>query len=71
MNSSLILVPSDADKHRPKRSILSHDRVEEIQDIDIDNPSLSRTLNSRALLALAANRVLKTNRKKGTLSVRR
>jgi hypothetical protein len=59
--------------------MLSRDRVEEIQDIDIDNPLLGRTLNLRALPRLAANGLIKTKwpdavrvrQKKGTLSVRR
>lgn len=62
-NSSLAPVTSDANIHKPERSMLSHNRVEEIQDIDIDNPPSSRTLT--------ANRVIKTKRKKGTTSVRR
>ena len=48
--------------------MLSRERVDEIQDIQIDNPLSSKTLNSRALPRLAANRVIKT---KYTLSVRR
>jgi hypothetical protein len=51
--------------------MLSRERVEEMQGMDIDNPSSSRTLDSRALPAPAANQVLKTKRKKGTSSVRR
>jgi len=70
-NSSLAPVPGDADKHRPERLMLSRDRVEEMQDMDIDNPPSSRTLDSRALSTLAANRVIKKKRKKGTTSVRR
>jgi hypothetical protein len=50
--------------------MLSRERVEEMQGMDIDNPSSSKTLNSRALLALAANQVLKTKRKKGTSFIR-
>jgi hypothetical protein len=70
-NSSFTPVTGDADIHRPELSMLSHERVEEIQDVDIDNPPSSRTLDSRALPRLAANRVIKTKRKKGTTSVRR
>jgi hypothetical protein len=78
-NSSLAPVTGDADIHRPERSMLSRNRVEEIQDMDIDNPLSSRILDSRALPRLAANRVIKTKspnavhvrRKKGTPSVRR
>jgi hypothetical protein len=51
--------------------MLNYKRVEEIQDIDINNLLLSKTLNLRALLRLAANRVIKTKRKKGIISVRR
>ncbi|KAF8862764.1 hypothetical protein BDZ45DRAFT_182906 [Acephala macrosclerotiorum] len=69
--SSLAQVPGDADIHRPGLSILSCDPVEEIQDMGIDNPSSSKTLDSRALPRLAANRVIKTKRKKGSTSVRR
>jgi hypothetical protein len=71
VNSSYAPVPGDVDKHRPERSMLSRDRAEEIQDMDIDNPPSSRTLDSRALPTLAANRVIKTKRKKGSTSVRR
>jgi hypothetical protein len=70
VNSSLIPVTGDTNIYRSKRLILSHERVEEIQDIDVDNPLLSRILDSRALLRLVANRVIKTKRKKGTISVR-
>jgi hypothetical protein len=69
-NSSLALVAGDADIHRSERSILGHERVE-IQDMDVDNPPSSRTLDSRALPRPVANRVIKTKRKKGTTSVRR
>ena len=44
--------------------MLSHDQVEEIQDMDIDNPPSSRALDSRALPTLAANQVIKKKRKK-------
>ena len=70
-NSSLAPVTGEADIHRPEQSMLSHDRAKEIQDMDIDNPPPSRTLDSRALPRLAANRVIKTKRKKGTTSGRR
>lgn len=65
-NSSLAPVAGDADIHRSERSILGHERVEEIQDMDVDNPPSSRTLDSRALPRQVANRVTKTKRKKGT-----
>jgi hypothetical protein len=72
-------VTGDADIHRPERSMLGHEGVEEVQDIDIDNPPLGRILDLRALLRLAANRVIKTKwpgvargrRKNGTPSARR
>jgi hypothetical protein len=48
-NSSLILVPDNTDIHIPKRPMLSYGRVEEIQDIEIDNPLLSRILDSKVL----------------------
>jgi hypothetical protein len=59
--------------------MLSHKGVEEIQDMDIDNPPLSRTLDLRALPRLVTNGVIKTKwldvvrarRKKGTRSTRR
>jgi hypothetical protein len=70
-NSSLVPVAGDADIHRSERSILGHERVEELQDMDVDNPPSSRTLDSRALPRQVANRVTKTKRKKGTTSVRR
>jgi hypothetical protein len=70
-NSSLGLLPGDADIHRPERSMLSRDRVEEIQDMDIDSTPSSRRLDSRALPTLAVNRVTKTKRKQGATSVRR
>jgi hypothetical protein len=54
--NSLIPVSSDADIYKPKR---------------VEDPLLSRTLNLRALLRLAANRVIKKIKKKGTISVRR
>jgi hypothetical protein len=69
-NSSLVPVAGDADIYRYERSILGHERVE-IQDMDVDNPPSSRTLDSRALPRPVANRVTKTKRKKGTTSVRR
>jgi hypothetical protein len=50
--------------------MLSHDQIKEIQDININNPLLNRTLDSRALPRLAANQVIKTKQKKGTISVR-
>jgi hypothetical protein len=70
VNSSYASVPGDVDKHRPEQLMLSRDRAEEIQDIDIDNLPLSRTLDLRALLTLAMNQVIKTKRKKGFISVR-
>jgi hypothetical protein len=69
-NSSLAPVAGDANIHRSERSILGHERVE-IQDMDVDDPPSSRTLDSRALPRPVANRVIKTKRKKGTTSVRR
>jgi hypothetical protein len=69
-NSSLPPVAGDADIHRSERSILGYERVE-IQDMDVDNLPLSRTLDSRVLSKPVANRVIKTKRKKGTTSVRR
>ncbi len=39
--------------------MLSYERVEEIRDIDTDNTLLSRTLDPRALLRLAANSLIK------------
>jgi hypothetical protein len=50
--------------------MLNRDQVKEIQDININNPLLSKTLNLRALPRLAANRVIKTRRKTGITSVR-
>jgi hypothetical protein len=78
-NSSLAPVPGDADIHRPERSMLGHEGVEEVQDMDIDNPPSGRILDSRALPRLAANGVIKTKwpgaargrRKNGTTSARR
>jgi len=64
-------VAGDADIHRSERSILGHERVKEIQDMDVDSPPSSRILDSRALPRQVANRVTKTKRKKGTTSVRR
>ncbi|CZR65878.1 uncharacterized protein PAC_15778 [Phialocephala subalpina] len=59
-NSSLAPVTSDTDIHRPERSMLSHERVEERRDMDIDNTPSSRTINSKALPRLAANGLIKT-----------
>jgi hypothetical protein len=68
VNSSLVT----GDAVIPGRSTLSHEGVEEIRDMDIDNPPVGRTLDSRALPPrLAANRVIKTKRKPCTTSVRR
>jgi hypothetical protein len=58
-NSSLAPVASDTDIHRPERSMLSHERVDEIQDMDIDNTPPSRTLDPRAPPRLAANGLIK------------
>ena len=78
-NSSLALMTGEADIHRPERSMLGHEGVEEVQDMDIDNPPSGRILDSRALPRLAANGVIKTKwpgaargrRKSGTPSARR
>jgi hypothetical protein len=70
VDSSLAPVAGDADIHRSERSILGHERTE-IQDMDVDDPPSSRTLDSRALPRPVANRVTKTKRKKGTTSGRR
>jgi hypothetical protein len=58
-NSSLAPVTSDTDTHRPERSMLSHERVEEIQDMDIDNTPSIRTPDPKALPRLAANGLIK------------
>ncbi len=58
-NSSLAPVTIDTDIHRPERSMLSHERVEEIRDMDTDNTPSSRTLDPRALPRLAANGLIK------------
>jgi hypothetical protein len=50
---------SDTDIHRLERSMLSHERVKEIQDMDMDNTPSSKTLNPRALPRLAANGLIK------------
>jgi hypothetical protein len=71
VDSSLAPEAGDADIHRSeRRSILGHERTE-IQDMDVDDPPSSRTLDSRALPRSVANRVTKTKRKKGTTSGRR
>jgi hypothetical protein len=54
--NSLAPVPGDADIYRPER---------------VEDPLSSRTLDSRALPRLAANRVIKKTKKKDTTSVRR
>jgi hypothetical protein len=59
VNSSLVLVTSDTDTHKPKRSILSHKRIKEIQDIDINNTLSIRTPNPKTLLRLVANNLIK------------
>jgi hypothetical protein len=53
-------VASNTDIHISERSILGYERVEEIQDIDIDSPLSGRTLDPRALPRLAANGLVKT-----------
>jgi hypothetical protein len=63
-------ITGDADIYRPEQSMLSHEQVGEVQVMDIDNPPLSRTLDSRALPRLAANQIIKTKRKTSTTSVR-
>jgi hypothetical protein len=40
--------------------MLGYEEVEEVQDMDIDNPPLGRILDSRALPRLAVNGVIKT-----------
>lgn len=57
-NSSFAPV-SDTDIHRPERSMLSHERVEEIQDMDIDDTPSIRTPDPKALPRLAANGLIK------------
>jgi hypothetical protein len=70
---------SDADIQGPDQSMLDHERIEEVHDMDIDNPQSGRTFDSRTLPRLAANRIIKTKRpgaargrrKNGTPSARR
>jgi hypothetical protein len=53
-------VTGDTDIRRPERSMLSHEQVEEIQDMDTGNTPSSRTFDPRALPKLAANGLIKT-----------
>lgn len=41
-----------------------------MQDININNPLLSKTLDLKVLLTLATNRVIKKNQEKGIISVK-
>lgn len=65
----LTLITNDTNIYRSKQLILGHKRVK-IQNINVNNLLLNKTLNLRALSRPVVNQVIKPKQKKGITFVR-